>query len=129
MLDTWELDPTLAFEENKPKALDVFGLVTSTGADSRARRYVVHNVDGDQEPILIFHSFEYQMKDYADYILFSISPHNSRSMYLCSMKLESPLAVSNLLVADTVLNMLGLENDLQDLEASPRNTYPFRVSV
>lgn len=119
------MDPALAFEPNRPKALDIFILETLTGDDSRARRYVVHNVDGDQEPILIFHTFEHKMTvdRLGNTIMLSISPHNRRSKYLCSIKLGL-FAVSHILIGYEVLNKLGLEGNLQDLEAMIENIYP-----
>lgn len=124
MLDSLDLNSTLAFEGNVPKALDVFKLETSTGADSRGRRYVVHNMDGDQKPILIFHSFENEMTINGDTLLLTINPHNSGSKYLCSIKLQNAYAASNVLKTQTSLHSQGLENNLQDLEALGRNTYP-----
>lgn len=106
------------------KALDIYILEKPTGGYSRARSYVVHNTDDNKEPILIFHSLETEMIAIGDSIWLSISPHNNPKRYVYIIQFEDPAVAKELVHAYKLLKQYGCDDNLLDLEALHKNTYP-----
>lgn len=112
------------FQKEVPKALDIFVLKTSTGKDSKVRRYVVHDANGDQEPVMIFHSLEHKSLPDGNFIMLFADPPNFSKRYQYTLKFAEKSDASTLLGEYINLKNLRLEKGVRDLEALAINKYP-----